>query len=368
MRYAIALSALLGAVAAAPQAIDLDAALEEPTPTVLGPELAAVTPDPVSYNPSVAVASAAAAIKADPIAKRDACAVQPGGAGPVPGTGSTADYLDFNSQLRMTARAASAPSGYKESFKDLTASSQQIGYLTYKNIDSGSYDVDECAAFCNSEKYCLGFNIYYERDPSKDAAAACPNPAPITNVKCSLYGYNVAAAAATNDGQWRGPEDANGQAFHVVITGSNGYSKITKDPLPTIGGFNAGTKLPGAINAPLHNEAGAMRDSYLRMKLFNNNPYDPALCAAACVSQTAYNKKYPAQDGSYKVCNFFTSYVLTKNQVPLGTYCAFYTREWDSSYATNTGYGSAPNKVEVLYADSYLISSQEASVWPAPKA
>lgn len=136
-------------------------------------------------------------------------------AGPLPADSSPAGYLDTNNILRSAARAAGTPSGYKQEFVDADGSTQQIGYLTYKNIDDGTYNVQQCADFCDSEKFCLGFNIYYERDPSINPAAACPDPAPITNVKCSIYGYPVAKGSATNNGQWR-------QDFHVVIAGSNG--------------------------------------------------------------------------------------------------------------------------------------------------
>lgn len=123
--------------------------------------------------------------------------------------------MNKDNDLRKNARSAGTPSGYTKSFSDLAASTQQIGYLTYKNLETGTYAVDDCAAFCNSEKYCLAFNIFYERDPSKDPASTCDNPEPITNVKCSIYGYPVAEASATNEGQFR-------ENFHVVITGSNG--------------------------------------------------------------------------------------------------------------------------------------------------
>jgi hypothetical protein len=143
--------------------------------------------------------------------------------GPVPGDGSVAAYLDASNDLSKAAQEAGTPNGYVKSFTNLQGSTQQIGYLTYKNIASGAYDVDGCASFCNSVKFCVGFNIYYERDPSKDPNdASCANPAPITNVKCSLYGYPVASESATNKGQWRGPQDASGESFHVVIVGSNG--------------------------------------------------------------------------------------------------------------------------------------------------
>lgn len=129
-------------------------------------------------------------------------------------------YLAEDSILASAAQGASTPSGYINAFTDLQGSTQQIGYLTYKTIDSGDYDVKSCADFCDSEKYCLGFNIYYERDPSVEPADSCANPDPITNVKCALYGYPVASGSATNYGQWRND-------FHVVIAGSNGKCRLS---------------------------------------------------------------------------------------------------------------------------------------------
>lgn len=359
MRYAVVASAILGAVAAAPQMINIEGAEAVPTPTILGPELEATAPAAISYNAHVAVASVVAEVKAEGVNEKRAveeevpaaCGTKlPGGAGPVPGDGSVEAYQE----LRANSLSASTPVGYTKSFEGLDGSSQQIGYLTYKDIVSGDYDVQTCADACSGQKYCLGFNIYYERDPKYDPAVGCANPKPVTNVKCSLYGYPVAGAAATNKGQWRGPEDANGKAFQVIIVGSNGYSKNDKD-LPVIDKFQPGTKLPGAINAPLD----GTYDTYNGFKLYNNNPYDPTLCAAACQAQTAYDKKHPAKDGSYKVCNFFTSYILTKNEVPLGTYCSLYTRSWDETYAVNKGYKNGANTYVVRNAASYSISNPE---------
>lgn len=137
--------------------------------------------------------------------------------GPVPGiSGAVGEYLDKEGELRQNALLAGTPEGYVQSFKDAKGSTEQIGYLTYKNIESGKYDVEECAKFCNNEKFCLGFNIFFERDPTTDPAVGCDqNPPPTTNIKCSIYGYPVAKASATNKGQYRGD-------FQVVITGSNG--------------------------------------------------------------------------------------------------------------------------------------------------
>jgi hypothetical protein len=215
--------------------------------------------------------------------------------------------------------------------------------LTFKTYNS--YDVQGCADACDSEKYCLGFNIFFERDPSLEPGPNCRDPASTTSIKCSLYGYPVAGNAATNQGQWR-------QDFQVVIAGSNGYSKISK-ALPAVKDFNAPTTLPAAINAPLDNGY----DTYNGMRLFNENPYDPALCAAACQAQTDYDKAHPDSDGTYKPCNFFTSYILTQNEVPLGTYCTLYTRSWDPSYAVNTGYYYGSDKYDVINVASYEITN-----------
>lgn len=359
MRYAFAASAVLGFAAAAPQMINIGAALAVPTPTILGPAVEETKAAPISYNPTAAASAVAALVKDEgAIAKRGAdlsgCgAKQPGGAGPLPASGSAdSDYTNAGSSLRATAQSATTPSGYTKSFGDKLGSSQQIGYLTYKNIDSGAYDVQGCADFCDSEKFCLGFNIYYERDPMYEPKDGCANPPAQTNVKCSIYGYPVAGAAAINEGQWRGPEDTNGQAFHVVITGSNGYSKTGKGAI-TVRDFNPPTNLPAAINAPLLNG----KDTYNGMRLFNDNPYDPSLCAAACEAQTTFDKEHPASDGTYNPCNFFVSYILTKNDVPLGTYCALYTTSWDPSYAVNTGYYYGDDVYSVVEAASYTAST-----------
>jgi hypothetical protein len=95
-------------------------------------------------------------------------------------------------------------------------------------------------------------------------------------------------------------------------------------------------------------------DTYNGMRLFNENPYDPSLCAAACDSQTEFDKNHLVDaNGEYKPCNFFTSYVLTKNGVPLGTYCALYTQSWTEDYAVNTGYYYGSDEYKVICAASY---------------
>ncbi|RMZ73514.1 Galactose oxidase [Pyrenophora seminiperda CCB06] len=357
-------SAFSGLAAALPQMINVHAAEAVPTPAVLGPKPEDKPNAAKTYNPVAATKAAAALVEnAGVIVNKrgvnDACSTQPGGAGPVPGDGSVDAYLDTTNALRKAARDAATPSGYTKSFTDLTGATEQVGYLTYKNIDSGAYDVAACAAFCDSEKFCLGFNIFAERDPSLNADTGCSNPVPITNIKCSLFGYPVSANSATNQGQYRAD-------FHVVVTASNGYSKLdgtTCKPAPTVSDFNAPTNLPAAINAPFITKNNAQYDTYNGMRLFNTNPYDPSLCAAACEAQTDFDKNHLADaNGAYKPCNFFTSYILTKNGVPLGTYCAFYTQAWGSDLATNTGYFDGDDTYSVICAASYTATTTDSGV------
>lgn len=135
--------------------------------------------------------------------------------GPVPDDGSVSAYQNSTNALNQAARGARTPSGYTQDFVGQSASVQEIGYLTYKNIEDGSYNVQECADFCDSVSLCKGFNIFYERDPQVNPGKDCLNPDPITNIKCALYGYGVSSSTTTNQGQYRGQ-------FLVVIVGSNG--------------------------------------------------------------------------------------------------------------------------------------------------
>jgi hypothetical protein len=96
------------------------------------------------------------------------------------------------------------------------------------------------------------------------------------------------------------------------------------------------------------------------MRLFNENPYDPTLCAAACEAQGKWDSEHHKEDGTYKPCNFFTSYILTKNGAPLGTYCALYTDSWDDDkYAVNTGYYYGDDVYSVVCAAAYTASNPD---------
>ncbi|KAI9891390.1 MAG: hypothetical protein M1814_002709 [Vezdaea aestivalis] len=330
MRYAFILSALAGlAVAApAPQNMDFDDVVADaPPPTQTAPPAGA--PDvAIPFSSPSASAAAVEAIKSDPLKLRktkrgvnDPCAPQPSSASPPTGAVDSAVNFLAEPNYATVATAAGAVGAYTKVFNNLQASINQDGFLRLKTLDS--YDVSACAALCDSTTKCQAFNIYVERDPSLAPADACPDPAAVTNVKCTLYGLPIAAATALNKGQYR-------RQFQVVIAGSNGYNK--PPVVQTIPGFGPGTALPAAINAPSLNG----KDTYMGTKSFKG-PFDATQCAVACQTQTDYESRHPAPDGSYKTCSFFNAYVLFKNDIPQTTVCSFYTNTWAASYATNNG-------------------------------
>ncbi|XP_014559136.1 hypothetical protein COCVIDRAFT_92776 [Bipolaris victoriae FI3] len=364
----LAVSAISGLAAALPQRPNFEAAKALPLPSVdlLKPKVDEKPNAPIKYNQPAAVQEVKQDVSNNGVQTRKrstSCSngtPEPGSGAPVPPGGSVEAYQDQDptSLLKSKALAVTAPSGYVEAFKGLNKATQQIGYLTYKNIDGPDYNVQACADFCDSEKFCLGFNIYYERDPTVTPTSSCPDPEPQTNLKCALFGYPVSTNTAINDGQYR-------EQFHVVVAGSNGYSKRQDDTVcksaPVVSRFNAPTQLPAAIDAPTSS------NTYNGMRLFNENPYDPSLCAAACEAQTAFDKEHLVDaDGHYRPCNFFTSYILTQNDVPLGTYCALYTQTWDTEYATNTGYHWENDEYRTICAASYTLTVQDSGVSSPP--
>ncbi|GIZ42907.1 hypothetical protein CKM354_000615500 [Cercospora kikuchii] len=100
------------------------------------------------------------------------------------------------------------------------------------------------------------------------------------------------------------------------------------------------------INAPT--DCG----SYITYKSHPADSYDPSLCAADCDGQRAETPNH--YNGL--TCHFFTSYQLLKNGVVQNQICALYSRTWDSSYATNTGYTSGSDTYTIQNAYSWSYS------------
>lgn len=180
-----------------------------PASKTVGYDLPAATQDavtdPLPVEP-VARRSAAAA------EKRDACAPQPNGKGPVPNP-DTADAFLASPEFASAAAAATAPPGYYSTFANLKASNNAYGLLGFRTLDA--YDAAACAARCDADEHCSGFNLYFERSPTVDPAANCADPPSTTAIKCVWWGGLVNKDNALNDGQVRGD-------FRIVIAGSNG--------------------------------------------------------------------------------------------------------------------------------------------------
>ncbi|KAI9847680.1 MAG: hypothetical protein M1837_001928 [Sclerophora amabilis] len=363
MRSVVLVSALAAfAVAApAPQQIDFAEIEDAPDPVFSGPGDSSVATR-IAYDPVAAKKSATAEVFADPLTKResvekrganDPCGKQPDGYGPKPPVDTAADFLAFT-VFAETSAQAHEPQGYASSFTDLKGSTHAPNYLGLTTLKT--YDTIQCARLCDDKVGCSGFNIYFERDPTLNPAEGCPNPKGFTNIKCTLWGTGVSPQTATNTGEHRGPADDSGEKFHVVITGSNGYNKNA--PPPAIAGYSGPIGAGGAINAPSANGV----NTFMGAKYFNQ-PYDTSVCAAACAAQTAYNSRHPT-NGQYKVCKFFNAYILSKNNVPEGLYCAMYTQPWDRKYGTNQGQYRGSDYYSV--SSSYLYTLQETPSGPSP--
>lgn len=176
------------------------------------------------------------------------------------------------------------------------------------------------------------------------------NPTATVNIKCSYWGAPIDNTTALNGGQCR-------RNFEVAIAGSNGYTTSSHQ---MILGYHAPTFLgTAAVNAPVDCNG---KDTYMGHKLFNDGPFDPRLCSAACDAQSAYNLRHPPTDGSTpKICRFFNTYILNKNGVGQGQYCSLYTQAWSQVYATNKGQTRGSDKYTISYSFAYTNSTDDGT-------
>lgn len=236
---------------------------------------------------------------------------------------------------------AETPSGYAEAFRNLNGSVSANSYITFQTLTS--YDVAGCANLCDNTNLCTAFNIYIERDPSlnptntgpsdNSTGQYCPNPAAITNYKCSLWGSSISAADATNLGGWR-------DEFQVVIAASNGYDKSNHTIPAAPSGWGQPSKCPGgAISAG---------GSYWLGSKFFPGPFNPNLCGVYGQAQAATNKKLAVEQGqhSYTPCNMFNAYMVKKNGHPQGTYCSLFNTVLDSSWASTQSVWSGSDRFD----------------------
>lgn len=263
------------------------------------------------------------------------CTSLPAGSGPVPSPDTASAFLN-SPTLSSIAAAAPSAKGYTNVFSNLQASSSTNSYLGFTTLNS--YDTAACGKMCDSTNGCISFNIFFERDPACVPTTDYPNP-PSTNViKCVLWGSPVTAGNTNNAGQYQ-------QQFQVVIAGSNGYVASSTAPVP---GYNPAHNLGNAaINAV--NDCNSV-NTYITSAFFTDGqPFDPARCAQACAATSAYNQG----QGSNVTCQFFNTYILYKNGVAQGQFCAEFTQFLPDSYATNTGQVRGSDNYTIGYSYSY---------------
>jgi hypothetical protein len=293
-----------------------------------------------------------------------------------------------------------AGNAYQQTFRDLNASSSANSYIGLYTLQS--YDVAKCADHCDTTALCTSFNIYIERDPSQnpcknDSTAPtvwgywCPQPSSITNFKCTLWGSNLEAATATNQGGWRGD-------FAVVVTGSNGYDATnTTLPPPINDTVNNATSIVIASSSAILSTAAPVSSSstsvvkssstssssaaasttassgptwggpktcggkainapnYWMGSKFFPGPFNPQVCGDYASYQHILNKQAAIAAGKsyFTPCNSFNAYYLHKNGVPHGTYCALYDASISTSYATYPGGWSGSNKYDCRQSYQY---------------
>lgn len=300
-----------------------------------------VTTDDVSTAAATSTDSADAAAETG-LSKRAACDPQPKGSGPVSSPDTPAAFQS-NLIYNQTASAAIIPDGYALAWPTpRQGATEGSTYITYYTLTS--FDTLKCQQKCDQADSCYAFNVYFERDPTKEPGyTSCQNPPSTTNIKCALFGAQIDEKTATNAGQWRAD-------FQILIAGSMGYNKLAAPPLNQY--FNAPTELGGAIQAP----SGFMGSRYY------TGAYNPAQCIQACTGTNAYSQKHPRSDGTYDPCNFVNSYVLSKNGAPQGTYCSMYTSTWGKSLSTNYGQWRGTDQYTVSQSYGWTITNTDSGV------
>jgi hypothetical protein len=269
----------------------------------------------------------------------DPCAIQPDGNGPKVTPDTVSAFQAYAPFHAMASAAPTTVGKYKQVFRDYNASTSANSYISLNTLSS--YNVSQCAAYCDANALCTAFNIYIERDPSLNpttnatySAWNCPNPSSITNYKCTLWGSTIDNTTATNAGDWR-------EQFQVVVVASNGYDKTnTTTPTVPCPGFSQPQTCGGkAINLGSLFTLGSQ---------FFPGPYNPSVCQVYADQQAAINKKSAQAKGRsfYTPVNMFNAYMVTLNGKPQGTYCTLYDvplsplwAQWAGQWSSNKFFG-----------------------------
>jgi len=307
----------------------------------------------------------------------DPCAPQPDGYGPVPTPDTVSAFYAYPSFHSMAQAAPTqVPSVnntvYSKVFQDLNASVSANSYIGLYTLQS--YDASACAAHCDSTDLCTAFNLYIERDPSVAPSTNasteptvwgrdCPNPASITNYKCTLYGSAINSTMATNQGGYR-------EQFQTVIVGSDGYvntgivpvvsvstppatasatasvtSSAARSTLATSAKPTATSSAPVPSWGSAHNcgSKGVNNGQHFMGGRYFPGPFNPQLCADLAWAQNAANKAAAVVAGkkNWTPCTYINAAYYHKDGVPHGTQCNMYDLRVDASFETYVGGFSA---------------------------
>ncbi|KAI5273791.1 hypothetical protein E4T47_03005 [Aureobasidium subglaciale] len=297
--------------------------------------ISSVLNDPFESNTAVIQVSASELPSGSRLDKRapavSTCLAQPTGYGPIPSPDNASMFVSF-AAFAAVASSAPIPSGYTNVFTNRQGSNNALGYLGFTTLKQ--YDPSACAKKCSSIAACQSFNLYFERNPSRNPDdPSCSDPPSTTQIKCVFWGSQITAENAKNTGQWR-------NKFRITIAGSNGYTNTTVTP-PR--GFQLNDDLDNsAIVDPL--DCNSYTTYLKHVMLTGGGPFDPSLCAVACSAQTS-----DAGNDTTGHCRFFNTFLVHKNGNPLGQDCYMYNQSWTSSEASNEG--------KTVGTDTYTIGS-----------
>jgi len=94
---------------------------------------------------------------------------------------------------------APTPIDYKLVFKSKMTSIKTSAYLGDRTLSI--YDPFLCANECDNIRGCVGFNLFFERDPVLQPGPYCENPSAGINIKCTLWGNMLDASMAVYSGE-----------------------------------------------------------------------------------------------------------------------------------------------------------------------
>jgi hypothetical protein len=271
---------------------------------------AAVTPIPVSINPTSTMAVAASVTQAvlssasvaatssldAPAATATAGSrrrslqerqtVQPAwnpsvcpnpGSGPGPFLNWPADGFSGNTWLSSVyAQNALAPAGFSRVYVGAGGIPKGTdSSIIQAVVPLNSYDVVGCTSACNYYS-CQAFSIFMGRDTTLDFTTVdltqCNNPPPITTFACAIYGSTITKDMINEYGQIKG------NYFQTAIAAANGY--VRTDISRTIPGYTSVT-YPGGTTSN-GDTAGALLSVYNPNDNAGAIGYVPEACGAAC--------------------------------------------------------------------------------------